>query len=84
MTPKFLKEQIAKAETQLAAAYAAQSEGLIGGLYNYSMDTGQGKTSVTRMTETSLNKLIDSLLNRIVMLEARLRGNNVLIARPGF
>ncbi len=84
MTPKFLKEQIAQAETQLAAAYAAQSEGLIGGLYNYSMDTGQGKTSVTRMTETSLNKLIDSLLNRIATLEARLYGNNVLIARPGF
>lgn len=84
MTPEFLKEQIQAAKNQLTAAYAAQTEGLVGGLYNYSMDTGQGKTSVTRMTETSLNKLIDSLMNRIIMLEARLYGNNVLIARPGF
>lgn len=84
MSPEFTKQQIESAKQQLLAAYAAQTEGLVGGLYNYSMDTGQGKTSVTRMTETSLNKLIDSLMNRITMLEARLYGNNVLIARPGF
>lgn len=84
MTPKFIKEQIATAEVQLAAAYAAQTAIITDGMFSYTMDTGQGKTTVTKHTVGQLDALIDSLLNRIAVFEARLSGNNALIARPGF
>lgn len=84
MTPEFLKTQIAAAEVQLAAAYAAQTAIITDGMFSYTMDTGQGKTTVTKHTVGQLNTLIDSLLNRISVLQGRLDGNNVIVARPGF
>lgn len=84
MTPEFLKTQIAAAEGQLVAAYAAQTAIITDGMFSYTMDTGQGKTTVTKHTVGQLDTLIDSLLNRISVLQGRLDGGNVLNARPGF
>ncbi len=84
MTPTMLRASIAAAEAQLTAAYAAQTAILVDGLFSYTLDTGQGKTTVTKQTVGQLDTLIDSLLNRISVLEARLNGSAAITLRPGF
>ena len=84
MNTALLEKQIKAAQVQLDAAIAAQTAIITDGLFSYTMDTGQGKTTVTKHTVGQLDALIDSLMNRIAVLEARLCGNNAFFARPGF
>lgn len=80
----FLKEQITATKAQILEAQNAQSALLADQIFSYSMDTGQGRTTVTKQTVGQLNALIDSLYNRLTTLQARLNGDNVLIVRPGY
>lgn len=83
-TTAFWQEQLEQAKTQLAAVYAAQNAILVDGVYSYSLDTGQGKTTVTKQTVGQLDALVNSLLNRITMISARINGDNAIIMAPGF
>lgn len=45
-----------------------------GGVQSYTLDTGQDRQTVTRADIPTLNKMLDSLYNRLATLEARVYG----------
>jgi hypothetical protein len=54
------------------------------GAQSYTLDTGQTRQVVTKLDLADLNKTLDSLYNRLCMLEARQSGNNTVTARPSW
>lgn len=84
MDRAFLKERIEVTKTLIAdyedaiAALSAQN-----GVQTYSLNTGQTTTSVTRANIPNLNRMVDSLYNRLATLEARLYGSSIT-ARPAW
>lgn len=54
------------------------------GIQTYTIDTGQSRQVVTRSDIGTINRIIDSLMNRLATLEARLNGTGVVSARPGW
>lgn len=58
--------------------------GSSGGIQSYTIDTGQSRQVVTRSDIGTINKIIDSLMNRVATLEARLNGSGVVNQRPGW
>ncbi len=54
------------------------------GVQSYTLDTGQDRQTVTRYDLPSLNRMLDTLMNRCATLEARLNGSNSLQGRPGW
>lgn len=80
----FLQARIDAAKAQVVAYEAAIDALVAGGVQSYSLDTGQSKQTVTRVDLARLHAAVDSLLNRIATLQARLNGSGVLIGRPGF
>ena len=56
-----------------------------GGAQNsYWLDTGQTMQKVTRNDLDSLNATLESLLNRVSVLEARCQRNNTFVMGPAF
>lgn len=45
-----------------------------GGVHSYTLDTGQDRQTVTRADVPAMNKMIDSLYNRLATLEVRVYG----------
>lgn len=74
ITTKALIDAYETAVTTLAGQGAIQS---------YTLDTGQSRQVVTRSDIPSLNRMLDSLYNRLATLEARLYGSSIT-ARPGW
>lgn len=56
----------------------------VGGASSYTIDTGQSKQTVTKFDLVKLNDVLASLMNRYAVLNNRLNGCGVTIARPGF
>ena len=54
------------------------------GIQSYTIDTGQSRQVVTRSDIGTINRIIDSLMNRLATLEARLNGSGVVNVRPGW
>lgn len=84
MDREFIQERIT-ATKALIVAYedAVTALGNQGGVMSYTLDTGQSRQTVTRSELSSLNRMIDSLYNRLATLEARLYGGTVT-ARPAW
>ncbi len=70
-----IKVQIVEIETAISALLA-------GTIVSYELDTGQTKTKVTKMSINSLERMIDSLMERLFRYEARLNGGGTMIAGP--
>lgn len=84
LTDDFLQSQIDAAKESLAAAITAEASIITGQIESYTMDTGQSRTVVNKLNISSLRVHIDSLLNRISILDSRLTGSGTIIARPGW
>ncbi len=82
MDRAFVQSRIEAAKAQLIAAEDAQLGIVSGAISTYTLDTGQGSTTVTKINIAVLNRFIDSLMNRIATYEARINGSGVSIARP--
>lgn len=84
MDRAFTKERIT-ATKALIVAYedAVTALGTQGGVVSYTLDTGQSRQTVTRADISSLNRMLDSLYNRLATLEARLNGASIT-ARPAW
>lgn len=81
----FLEERITKTEALIEAWEDALTFlATHGGIQSYTVDTGQSRQVVTRSDIGTINRTIDSLMNRLSTLEARLNGSGVLNARPGW
>lgn len=84
MDREFTKERIAATKALIVAyedavtALSAQD-----GVQSYSLDTGQSTQSVTRANIPNMNRMLDTLYNRLATLEARLNGASIT-ARPAW
>jgi hypothetical protein len=81
---QFFTAQITDVEAQIAAYQAAITALTVGGVAQYTLDTGQSSQSVTKLNLSSLNKAVDGLYNRRATLSARLNGCGVHTMRPGW
>ena len=85
MDRDFLQDRIDKTKLLIAAwEDALQALGDETGIQSYTFDSGQTRQVVTRSDIGTINRIIDSLMNRLAVLEARLDGRGVVTARPGW
>lgn len=84
MDNTFLQSRITATQAQIVVYEDAITALGSGNIQTYTLDTGQSRTTVTKLELNGLQKTLDSLYNRLVVLEARLTGNGALIGRPGF
>jgi len=80
----FWQSRLVKAQTQLGEIEDAIEALTIGGLSQYTMNTGQGVVTVTKLNLRSMQESVDVLLNRITGIENRICGSNVTIARAAW
>ncbi len=81
-TDTFWPDQLAAAKASAAAIQAAIDALTIGGVQTYQLDTGQTRQLVTKMNLTSLNTVLQSTLNRVATLQARLGGCGITHVVP--
>lgn len=81
---QFLKDRIDATKTQIIAYESAIDALVTGGVQSYTLDTGQTNQTVTKLNLSSLQKTLDSLMNRLATYEARLYGCGTTIGRPGW
>ena len=84
MDNSFYLARIEKAKLQIVELETAIDALITGNILSYSFDSGQTRQSVTKNDIEKLNKMIDALMNRIIVYEARLTGGTTVIMRPGF
>lgn len=83
MDATFLQERIDATKAQIVAYDEAIAAIVSGNVQQYTIDTGQSRQVVTRLDLTSLQRTVDSLMNRLATYEARLNGGSV-VARPAW
>lgn len=83
MTPEFLTNRI-EATKRAIVAYEDAIVELSSGVQSYTLDTGQGRQVVTRNSIGEMNRVLDTLYNRLSNLESRLNGGNNVIGRPAW
>lgn len=84
LTNDFLQQRIDRAKAIIVDAETALERIATGAIDQYTVDTGQSRTTVTKSNIQVLENIIDSQLNRLSMLEARMTGSNVVVGRPGW
>lgn len=84
MDRAYLNDRITTTKA-LIAAYedAVTALSASNGVQSYTLDTTQSRQTVTRADIPALNTMIDSLYNRLTMLQARLSGGSTNV-RPGW
>lgn len=84
MDRAFLVERIAATKAEIVAYEdATLAFATNGALQSYTLDTSQTRQTVTRADLSSLNRVLNSLYNRLATLEARLYGGTTTV-RPAF
>jgi len=84
MDRTYVEERITQTKALIDAYEAALlAFGTNGALQSYTLDTGQTRQTVTRANLTELQRILDSLYNRLCVFEARLKGGSIQ-ARPGW
>ena len=81
-TDTFWSDQLAAAKAQVIALQTAIDALTIGGMQMYQLDTGQTRQMVTKLNLTSLNNVLQSTLNRVATLQARLYGCGTIHVVP--
>lgn len=83
MDNTYLTDRIAKTKV-LIEAYEDATTALAGGVQSYTLDTGQSRQTVTKLDLEALNKMLDTLYNRLCIMQTRLNGSGTVIVRPAF
>lgn len=84
MSREYFLTKIASTKTLIDAYEAAiLALGGQGAVQSYTLDTGQSRQTVTRADLATLNKTLDSMYNRLAVLEARIYGATIT-ARPAW
>jgi hypothetical protein len=85
MADPWLVERITKTKAIIVAIEdAVLALSGANGVQSYTLDTGQGRQTVTRESVSALQGQLDSLYNRVATLEARATGCGVVTVRPDF
>lgn len=82
MDATFIQSRIDATKLQIVAFEDAALALGTGGIQSYKLDTGQSVQTVTKLDLEYIQKTIDSLYNRCVMLETRLNGGGTIIGKP--
>jgi hypothetical protein len=77
----FLESRVAGIQAAIIAYEAAELALSTGGVQTYMLDTGQTRSTVTKLDLASIRKTITSLYNQYATLCARLNGGAVTV-RP--
>ena len=84
MDATFLQARIDAAKLLVEKYETAIDALLTGGIQEYTLDTGQSRTKVTRLDLPKLEDALERLENRIAGLENRRNGSGALIAGPAW
>lgn len=84
MDNTFLQSRITATQAQIVVYEDAVTALGSGNIQTYTLDTGQSRTTVTKLELNGLQKTLDGLYNRLAVLEARLTGNGTLIGSSAF
>ena len=84
MDSTFLQTQITNTQNQITTYQAAIDALGVGGMQSYMIDTGQTRQTVTKLDLSDLQKTLDSLFNRLAVLEARKNGTGTSIGLPAW
>lgn len=82
MDAAFIQDRITATKAQIIAYEDAALALGTGGIQSYKLDTGQSVQTVTKLDLEWMQKTLDSLYNRCVMLETRLNGGGTIIGKP--
>jgi hypothetical protein len=82
-TDTFWSDRLAAAKASVIS-YEAAIEAVKGGAQSYRLNTSQTDQSVTKASLATLQTGLDSALNRVATLEARLCGSGVTHVVPGW
>ena len=84
MNREFLQARLDSTLRQIEA-YESAIEAFAGeSIASYSLDTGQGKTSVTRANLTEMHNALDRLYNRAAVIEVRMNRSGAIIGVPAW
>jgi hypothetical protein len=83
MDATWLQARIDATKSQIEAMETAIDAIITGQASSWSLDTGQTKETVTKKNVVQYQAAVDSLYNRLAVLEARLEGA-VVQARPAW
>lgn len=81
---QFWLDRIEKTKALIVAWEDAELAISAGGVQSYTLDTGQTRQTVTRADLATIRITIDSLLNRLVTLQARIGRGGVVNVRPAW
>lgn len=84
MDCQFLQDRIDATKAQIVLYEDAVMQLSTGAVQSYSLNTGQTTQNVSRFDINRLQTTIDSLYNRLVVLQTRLTGNGVMNMGPGW
>lgn len=80
----FLADQIVKVKATIVACQTALATVSADGKASYQIDTGQMRLLVTRHNLATVQKLLESQLNLLSTLDARVNGNGQTRGIPGW
>ena len=83
MDSTFLNERITQTKATIIAYETAIDAIILGGAESYTLDTGQTRQVVTKLDIADLQSTLDSLLNRLTILQKRLSKSGMVV-RPNF
>ena len=84
MDATFLQARITAVKAQIVALEDTLIDVSSGAVESYTLDTGQSRQAVTNSSVKQISDTIDSLYNRLAVLQARLTGNGTVIGRPAW
>lgn len=82
MDSTYLTERIEKTKLQIEALEDAVIAISTDAIESYTLDTGQSRQSVTKSNIDVLNKVLDSLYNRLTIFQNRLNSTGSIIGVP--
>jgi hypothetical protein len=80
----WIQERIAATKLAILAYEEAILALSTGGIYSYTLDTGQTKQTVTKQQLSSLRAMLDSLENRLQYWQHRLCGGASVYVKPAW
>ncbi len=81
-TDTFWPDQLAAAKLSAVRIQAAIDALTIGGVQSYQLDTGQTRQLVSKVNLAALHTVLQSTLNRVATLQARLGGCGTIHVVP--
>lgn len=82
MDSTYLAERIERTKLQIEALEDAVIAVSTDAIESYTLDTGQSRQTVTKSNIDVLNKVLDSLYNRLTIFQNRLNGTGTVIGVP--